>query len=167
MKKNIYWLLTGFFIVFILDGLSKYWVDTTFTPFQPHPVLGEFFRLTLGYNTGMAFSLFDDSGILPFILTGGIILGGSIWVIIALRRGELSPITSLPIGMIAGGALGNFIDRLPDGRVTDFLDFGLGTWRFATFNLADTAIVTGVVFLMVVFLLEKDGSPVEAGYIEE
>lgn len=158
MNKQYYRLLTGFFLALILDGLSKYWVNTTFTPFQPHPVLGAFFRLTLGYNTGVAFSMFDESGIFPILLTGTIILGGAIWAIYALRRGELPAPTVFPVGIIVGGALGNFIDRLPDGRVTDFLDFGLSGWRFATFNLADTAIVLGIITLMALMLLEKDGS---------
>ncbi len=156
MNKLFRQLLTGLFLTLVFDSVSKYWVDTTLSPFQPQPIIGSFFRLTLGYNTGVAFSMFDNSGILPLIVTGVIILAGTVWAIYALRRGELPPSMALPVGLIAGGALGNFIDRLPDGRVTDFLDFGVGTWRFATFNLADTAIVLSLVALMVFTFWEKE-----------
>jgi len=163
MNKPLTRVLTGFFLTLVLDGISKYWVHTTLLPFQPQPILGSFFRLTLGYNSGMAFSMFDESGKLPAILVGIIILGGGVWVAKALRRGEISAMAAWPIGFIAGGAVGNFIDRLPDGHVTDFLDFGLGTWRFATFNLADTAIVLGTLSLALLMLL--DGEPTPAAEI--
>ncbi len=156
MNKIFYRLVSGFFLALIADGLSKYWANTVLLPFQPHPIFGSFFRLTLGYNSGVAFSMFDESGKLPTILTGAIILGGITWAIYAVRRGEISAPAAFPVGLIAGGALGNFIDRLPDGHVTDFLDFGLGTWRFATFNLADTAIVLGTITFMLLMLFEKN-----------
>lgn len=159
MNKSTARLLAGFLLALILDGASKYWVSVALLPFQPYPILGDFFRLTLGYNSGVAFSMFDESGKLPVILVGIIILGGGVWAIRALRRGEISAAIAFPVGLIAGGAVGNFVDRLPDGHVTDFLDFGLGGWRFATFNLADTAIVLGTLALMLLMLFEKEPPP--------
>ena len=50
--------------------------------------------------------------------------------------------------MILGGAIANFVDRLSDGRVTDFLDFGLGAARWPTFNLADSFIIVGAALLL-------------------
>ncbi len=159
MDKSISRLLLGFLFALTVDGASKYWVGATLSPFQPHPVLGNFFQLTLGYNSGIAFSMFDESGKIPVILVGIIILGGGVWAIRVVRRGEISATAAFPIGLIAGGAVGNFVDRLPDGHVTDFLDFGFGGWRFATFNFADTAIVLGTLALMLLMLFEKDTPP--------
>ena len=59
-------------------------------------------------------------------------------------RGQLPRRAVWPLGLILGGAIGNFVDRLPDGLVTDFLDFGVGTLRWPTFNLADTFLILGV-----------------------
>ena len=161
MNRPFSRMLGAFLFALVADILSKYWAAAALTPFQPRPVFGAFFRLTLGYNSGVAFSMFDESGKLPVILTGIIIFGGIVWAIYALRRGEISATAAIPIGLIAGGALGNFVDRLPDGHVTDFLDFGWGTWRFATFNLADSAIVLGTILLMLLMLFEKEPSPTD------
>jgi len=84
-----------------------------------------------------------------------------IWLVSTLRSGELPPTAAAPIGLILGGAIANFADRLPDGRVTDFLDAGFGTTRFPTFNAADTFIVLGVALLLLVSLTDKQ--PVGSG----
>lgn len=142
-------------IVLILDWLTKTWAERTLSLYTPMPLIGQFFRLTLGYNTGVAFGLFANGGVWPLILTGFIILALAFWMVRALRAGEIPPVAAFPIGMILGGAIANFADRLPDGRVTDFLDFGLGATRFPTFNLADSFIVVGVAVLLWISLMSK------------
>jgi signal peptidase II len=137
-----------FTIVLILDGLTKTWTIQALKPYQSVPIMGDFFRLTLGYNTGVAFSMFTNSGAWLLILTGIIIVGLGVWSINALRIGELPLQAAWSVGLILGGAIGNFVDRLLDGRVTDFLDFGLGTLRWPAFNLADSCIVVGIIWLM-------------------
>jgi len=146
--KTIPRTLIALTIALSLDWLTKTWVEQSLVPFQPVPLAGHFFRLTLGYNTGVAFGLFANGGVGPLVVTGIIIVGMMIWLVSTLRSGELPPTTAWPIGMILGGAIANFADRLPDGRVTDFLDAGFGPTRFPTFNLADTFIVLGVIFLL-------------------
>ncbi len=146
--KTVSRALIALTIALSLDWLTKTWVEQILIPFQPVPLAGQFFRLTLGYNTGVAFGLFANGGVGPLVVTGIIIVGMMIWLVSTLRSGELPPTTASPIGLILGGAIANFADRLPDGRVTDFLDFGFGPTRFPTFNLADTFIVLGVIFLL-------------------
>jgi signal peptidase II len=136
-----------------LDGLTKVLVEQTLS--STTQILGNFFRLTLGYNTGVAFGLFASGGTFPLIVTGIIIVGLVIWLVGALRRGEFPIATHIPIGMILGGAAANFADRIPDGRVTDFLDFGLGAARWPTFNLADSFIVVGTAILLWISLVSK------------
>jgi len=133
-------------IALILDGLTKAWAEQALT--TPIPILGQSFRLTLGYNTGVAFGLFANGGTFPLIVTGVIIFGLVIWLVLASRRDEFPAATHLPLGMILGGAVANFADRLLDDRVTDFLDFGLGAARWPTFNLADSFIVVGAALLL-------------------
>ncbi len=146
-------IFSTFIIALLLDGLTKVWAEQVLT--APSPILGQAFRLTLGYNTGVAFGLFANGGTFPLIVTGVIIVGLVIWLVRELRRGEFPAATHLPIGMILGGAAANFDDRLPDGRVTDFLDVGLGTARWPTFNLADSFIMVGAAILLWILLSIK------------
>lgn len=152
MKTGL-WIFAAFIIALLLDGLTKVWAEQVLT--APSPILGQAFRLTLGYNTGVAFGLFANGETFPLIFTGVIIVGLVIWLAGASRRGELPAATHIPIGMILGGAVANFADRLPDGRVTDFLDFGLGVVRWPTFNLADSFIVVGAAMLLWISLMSK------------
>ena len=149
-------------IVLILDWLTKTWAEQTLSLYTPMPLIGQFFRLTLGYNTGVAFGLFANGGVGPLILTGIIILILAVWLARALRAGEIPPVAAFPIGMILGGAVANFMDRLPDGRVTDFLDMGFNATRFPTFNLADSFIVAGVAILVLISLVPKSRTEVAA-----
>lgn len=153
--KNISRLLLAFIIAFSLDAMTKTWAEQTLTLYQPMPVLGELLRFTLGFNTGITFGLFANSGFAPLIVTGVIIFGMIIWILLAVHRGEFSGTAVYLLGLILGGAIGNFVDRLPDMRVTDFLDMGIGTVRWYTFNVADIFIVFGALFLLLVTLTEK------------
>ena len=141
-------LIVALFFVFIIDAVSKVWTERNLSPFEPVEVLGNFFRLTLGYNTGVAFGMFSNGGNWPIYVTGGIILGLAVWFSRGLLIGHFPAWMAWPVGLLLGGALGNFIDRLPDGRVTDFLDVGIGTFRWPTFNLADSFILIAVGLMM-------------------
>lgn len=134
----------------ILDGLSKIWAEQTLDLYQPVPITGEFFRFTLGYNTGVAFGMFANGGSGPLIVTGLVILGLTVWFGRALQSGQFPPQAGWPIGLLLGGAIANFVDRLIDGRVTDFLDVGIGATRWPTFNLADSFIIIGMAWLLLV-----------------
>lgn len=146
--KNINRLLLAFIIALLLDALTKIWAEQALTLYQPMPVLGELLRFTLGFNSGVAFGLFANSGAIPLVVTGVIISSMFIWIVLAVRRGEFSGTAVYLLGLILGGASGNFVDRLSDLRVTDFLDMGIGTVRWYTFNLADVFIVFGTIFLL-------------------
>ena len=160
--KLHYRFLAALMIALAIDFLTKTWAEKTLSLYTPIPLIGQFFRLTLGYNTGVAFGLFANGGMGPLILTGLIIIVLAVWVVRALRRGEIPPVASWPIGMILGGAIANFTDRLPDGRVTDFLDMGFSAVRWPTFNLADSFIVMGVAVLLLISLAPKSRTEVEA-----
>lgn len=136
--------------VLLLDVLVKASAQRMLPPGEPVPIAADIFRLTLGYNSGVAFGLFAGVGRWPLVVSGIIIAGLGTWVMHALRAGKLAPAASWPIGLILGGAIANFGDRLPDGRVTDFLDVGVGATRWPTFNLADSFIVLGVALLVLI-----------------
>ena len=106
------------------------------------------FSLTLAYNPGISFGLFGASTATQSWGLSGVgvaIIGLVVWM--AIRSCDRWEQTGY--AFIIGGAIGNVLDRLHDGFVTDFLDFHLGDWRYPTFNLADTAITIGVGILLV------------------
>lgn len=133
-------------IALAVDIGTKTLAEATLVDRAPISVVGEYARLTLGYNTGVAFGLWQGAGSAVLLLTGAMVAA---LVVFLARPGSaaLLPVSPWPLGLVLGGALANFLDRLPDGRVTDFLDFGIGAARWPTFNLADTAIVLGVAAL--------------------
>ncbi len=154
-------LLIAFIVALILDGLTKLWALQTLIPYQPVPIIGNFFRLTLGFNTGVAFSLFTNSGGWLLIITPLIILGLTIWALNAFGKGELLLLAAWPVGFILGGALGNYVDRLLDGSVVDFIDVGVAATRWPAFNLADSFIVVGIIWLMFIKTTSPEPQPEE------
>lgn len=153
--KLLYRALTAFLIALAIDWLTKTWAERMLPLNGSTPLIGQFFRLTLGYNTGVAFGLVANSGVWPLVITGLIIIILAVWMVRALRTNEIPPAAAWPIGLILGGAIANFVDRLPDGRVTDFLDIGLGATRWPTFNLADSFIVVGVAVLLWISMMSR------------
>ncbi len=147
-------------VALILDIISKMWAEQTLEPYQPVSVIGDFLQFTLGYNSGVAFGMFANGGIWPLVITGVVIVFLMGWFTRALYSGNFPAIAAWPIGLLLGGAIGNFIDRLPDGLVTDFIDVGLGTSRWPTFNLADSFILIGVGFLVLLSFTHKEDEDV-------
>lgn len=152
-------LFVGIVTAFGIDLVSKAAAERALVLFQPIELAGDWLRLTLGYNTGVAFGMFANGGIWPLVGTGVIIAALVIWLSAALRAGQLPPAAAIPVGLMLGGAIGNFADRLPDGRVTDFIDVGIGAARWPTFNLADSFIVLGIALLLMRTMLPRQSSP--------
>jgi signal peptidase II len=145
------WLWLAILII-LLDQCAKSWVMT-------HLMLGEplmllpILNLTLAYNTGAAFSFLHTASGWQNIVFGG--LAGTVSVFIIYWLFTLSwRIYWLNIALcfILGGALGNAIDRIRYGYVIDFFDFHLGSWHFAIFNIADSAICVGGFMLILHWL---------------
>lgn len=150
-------------IVLAADNLAKQWIAHWLAPGEIVPVVNETFRLTLSYNTGVAFGMLEDGGSGLLVLTGTIIVALAIWALYSVYATKAPRNAYLPLGLLLGGAIANFVDRVMDGRVTDFLDIGLATWRWPTFNLADCAIVVGVGLLMLMFWNHREPHIVQVG----
>lgn len=106
-----------------------------------------FFNLTLGFNTGVSFGMFSDvfAG-RPLLLAGLMMAIVAALLVWALRTDDR--LETFGLGLIAGGATGNVLDRVMHGAVTDFLDFHLGGWHWPAFNMADVAICVGAGLLV-------------------
>lgn len=137
--------------VFALDRWTKWIIETTFSPFDTKVVIPGFFSIVRSENPGVAFGLFANStskyrtGAL--ILFSVVALGILAWML--LRADERDKYTPFGLALIFGGALGNVFDRIRIGRVTDFLDFYVGSVHWDTFNVADSAICVGAGILLI------------------
>lgn len=126
-----------------LDVAAKRWAADTLVPGLPVPLVGEFVRLRLGDNRGIAFGLLAQGGPAWLLPTALLVAVVAAWFVAALRTTPPSPV-AWPLALILAGGSANVLDRWPDGRVTDFVDVGLGNARWPTFNLADAWISVGV-----------------------
>ncbi len=139
----------GLFIalaVILLDQISKIAVLDLMQPPRVIEVL-PVFNLVLAMNRGISFSLLTSHAEYAPYLLGAL----SLAIVVALAvwmRDMDSRLSRLAFGLIAGGAIGNVIDRLRFGAVVDFLDLHWGGWHWPAFNVADSAISIGAVLLM-------------------
>ena len=146
-------------LVIVLDQLSKFWVLATLTPGQKLAVIPDFFYWTLAFNTGAAFSFLADSGGWQRWLFTGLALVISIVLLVWLKRTRAGDWrTALPLALVLGGAIGNVIDRIRLGHVTDFILVYFGDWAYPAFNVADSAVCVGAVLLILFSLLSPNAS---------
>ncbi|WP_092938515.1 signal peptidase II [Rhizobium sp. 9140] len=132
-------------------------VEFVMQPPREIPVL-PFLNLILAFNRGVSFGMFADQlADIPGILGGVkilIVLGLLIWAFLSKTAAE-----AVSLGLIAGGAAGNIVDRLRDGAVTDFIDMYAGSWHWPAFNFADVAIFCGAVLLVLSTRSSKTATP--------
>ena len=159
-------------VVFIADQASKLWVDANFQQAsvhalpgqpQPTPLIAGFVRIAKSYNTGGIFGLFGNSAVVLAIASTVVI---ALIFIYQWREGTRgSWLLTIALGLLLGGALGNFVDRIRYEHVIDFVDMGIGDWRWYTFNVADSAISLALLALIVLSVFGnrlnrgRDGAP--------
>jgi signal peptidase II len=155
-KPHLFWPI--FFCLVLTDCATKRLaVERLTPPHVPHPVVDDILRFTLAYNRGAA---------------TGIPLGGSArWLLAALTLAALIVIARLyrstapadrwrvlALALVSGGAVGNLVDRIRwDRGVVDFIDVGVGTLRFWTFNVADIGVTLGAVLLALLLWRSERG----------
>jgi signal peptidase II len=130
--------------VVVLDQLTKAWLVSQLSPGGSMKVIGDLVRLIYSQNSGALFGLFRDNAVLF-----GIVSLAVIGLIVAYHaRSGRSLYLSIALGLLLGGALGNMTDRLTRGFDVDFVDIGIGGFRWSTFNVADAAISLAIVMLI-------------------
>ena len=128
--------------VVVADQLTKHAIETSITPGETRKLLPGV-ELVDTRNRGVAFGFFPGSHLGVTILIGVALVG----LLVYFGLHSTRPLIWLPTGLILGGALGNILDRLREGSVTDFIKLPLG---WPPFNLADTSITLGVLLLLLV-----------------
>lgn len=139
-----------------LDQASKQVVLGVFDRLYDRIEVTGFFNLTLVYNRGVSFGLFAGDSVL--MQWGFVALALAVAGFLArwLWRGE-GRLSSIALGLIIGGAVGNAIDRIWLGAVVDFLDFHVGGYHWPAFNIADSAIAIGVAGLVIDGFIKPNG----------
>lgn len=131
----------------ILDQIAKSWVLSNldlYQSIQPIPALAPFFQLTRSSNTGAAFGILPMAGDV-FLILALFIVAALLWYMRSLpAESRLAP---LAVGLVIGGAVGNIIDRLRHGHVIDFIHYQIPNLISNVSNLADHAIVFGVMLI--------------------
>ncbi len=150
------------FLTLVADQITKIWARTLPAQLAPNgqrygvaqPVVENFFDWRLSFNKGSAFSLFGEmSGARAFLTVIGV---AAVLIIIYMLHRARNDQTRLiyALGLVAGGAIGNLIDRIAFGQVTDFIVWKYYDKEWPTFNIADVALVIGVGLLFLDMIKE-------------
>ena len=138
-------------LVLVIDYITKLIVKTQMNLYDEISVIGNFFLITSHRNRGAAFGILQDQRWFFIVITTVVVIG-IIWYIQAVRKSAKSWLL-IGLGLVLGGAIGNFVDRVRFGEVVDFFKFNFGSYTFPIFNIADSAIVCGVALILIDTLL--------------
>lgn len=147
-------------LVLVIDQLTKWMIVTMMNEGDRNPVIGEFFSIVSHRNRGAAFGILQNQRWFFLIITV-IVVAGIFYYLMKFAK-EHKVWLSVALSLLLGGAIGNFVDRALFGEVVDFLSFyfqfsvfGLDVdYPFPNFNVADSAIVTGVIMLLIDALIQ-------------
>lgn len=142
-------------VVITLDLLSKYWVSANLEYDQP-VVFTSFFNFTLLHNHGAAFSFLSDAGGWQRWFFTAIAAVVSVMLVVWIARCANKLREAFGLTMILGGAVGNLYDRVQHGYVVDFIVVHYKDNYFPAFNLADSAITLGAIFLILDLFLTRE-----------
>jgi signal peptidase II len=150
------WALFGVLAIGIVvfDQLAKAWiVGNLAVGDRPTQVLGDWVRIVHWRNSGILFGMLPQSAA-AFAIASLVVAG---LIVLYHARAGRGLFVTLALGLLLGGALGNLIDRVRYGSVIDFVDMGIGAWRFYTYNVADAAISTSIVLLVLMAVFPRLG----------
>ena len=150
MKKNSLLVIILVSVLLGLDLLLKYLVSNYIICVN---IIDNFFSLTYVLNDGAAFSLLSGN-IYILIIIAIICL---LFIIYELKNNLNDKILSIGYSLVLAGLLGNFIDRLIDGYVVDYLSFKIFSFNYPVFNLADILIIVGIIIVLIKELLNERG----------
>ncbi len=147
--------------VFVLDRVTKMWIEAKVSLYDTIVVIPEVFNIVHTRNRGAAFGILSTApeSVRLTVLVGiaGVILGLIGWMLWqATRPGQVAPwVQRMALSLVLGGAVGNLWDRVAAGSVTDFLQVFLGSYEWPSFNVADSGISLGAVLMAVDLIFPK------------
>jgi len=154
LKKNYIYILI-IILMFVIDRASKEYVIKFFLSYQePSYYLFPFLNLTLVWNSGMAFGLFESESNTYHIISA-IIASVIIILIIWLYKSKLL-VEKIALSIVIGGAIGNLFDRIKYNAVPDFIDMHYRDFHWFVFNVSDIVITIGIILLLLSDILKKN-----------
>lgn len=147
--------------VVVLDRASKAWFESRTTEGWRHELIHNFVYFVHSKNPGIAFGVFSESSspwVRPVLILGSLVVIAAIaWLLVSSRA--LSALSASGLALILGGATGNLTDRILHGAVTDFFEVWFGSYRYPSFNVADSAIFLGAVCVLADLLFTSKQQP--------
>mgnify|MGYP000161752187 FL=1 len=132
----------------ILDQIVKYLIISKCTLYKKNPVIDGFFNITYVQNRGAAWGILNNNIILLVVIT---VLALGLICSFIFKESNIKKLDIVLYGMLLGGIIGNFIDRIFRGYVIDFLDFIIFGYDFPVFNIADMLIVISVGIMIITY----------------
>ncbi|MEN8152634.1 MAG: signal peptidase II [Acidobacteriota bacterium] len=148
-NKKKYILITG--LIIIIDQISKFIIKSNFQLYEHLDIIDNFFRIFYIKNSGAVWGLFSNQkdSIIPVILTILSITALLVVIYIFLKTKPQCKLELVSLSFISGGAIGNIIDRIMQGYVVDFIEIYIKSYRWPTFNIADSFISIGILLLII------------------
>jgi signal peptidase II len=148
-KQGARWLWVSL-AVLAADRATKFAIERYTSPFFRHSIVSDIVVLVHSQNPGIAFGVFSNSNsswLAPLLVLSSVaVIVLLVWMIVTGRAG--GALAQFGLALILGGAAGNALDRLMHGGVTDFLKVRLWTYIWPAFNVADSAITIGAIFVL-------------------
>ncbi|UXR77030.1 MULTISPECIES: signal peptidase II [unclassified Staphylococcus] len=154
MKRHYYigLSLTILIIVLIADQLTKWVIATQMMIGESFNVIPNFLSITSHRNDGAAWGILSGQMYFFYLITIVIIIA---LIVFYIKEAKDHMLMQVAISLLLGGAIGNFIDRLLNGQVVDFVDTNIFGYDFPIFNIADASLTIGVVILVIILLTDK------------
>mgnify|MGYP001180118187 FL=1 len=152
-------LLIGIIAAIVaLDQWSKWKIKTSYDLYHSEPIIQDFFHFTYVTNDGMAFGLSFPGGKQVLLFVTLALTGVIIWML--WKEKNSHNLIRYGLSFILAGAIGNMIDRVLYGKVVDFLDIMIGDFHWYIFNVADSAVTTGMILFILHTILIGEKKPI-------
>ena len=156
-KKKMF--LVGIIAAIVaLDQWSKWKIKTSYDLYHSEPIIQDFFHFTYVTNDGMAFGLSFPGGKQVLLFVTLALTGVIIWML--WKEKNSHNLIRYGLSFILAGAIGNMIDRVLYGKVVDFLDIMVGDFHWYIFNVADSAVTTGMILFILHTILIGEKKPI-------
>ena len=129
--------------------MTKAWIVGNFKPGVPTPVIGDWIEIDLIHNAGGLFGMLQGTAPVFGAISLAVLV---ILVAVEVTMGWRSWLLTITVALLLGGAVGNYIDRVQYQYVVDFVDMGIGSWRFYIYNLADSAISVSLGLMLLLWI---------------
>ncbi|WP_145437101.1 signal peptidase II [Staphylococcus haemolyticus] len=155
MKKKYYITISLIvaIAILIIDQVTKWIIATTMNIGDSYEVIPNFLNITSHRNNGAAWGILSGKMGFFYIITIVILI---VLVLFYIKEAKYNLFMQVAISLLFAGALGNFIDRLVNGEVVDFVDTNIFGYDFPIFNVADSSLTIGVLFIIIALLKDAN-----------